>query len=240
MRSCRRWSQADSLALDSAPAAIDGTTASKTACNSFRIGGPVSASSSSTPPPLLGFVGRHRFGGPASLQQAYDPLPSVLPPPPPPQPLQKKPLAPPPPLPPSPSKDAATAAPGVAASLTRRASPPQTVTVTVADLPAIPESLQWDQSVRRRTPGQPQQHPPDCRLERNGSAKVSGRNAYRAYNKRTASPANATTGGVTTVQCHRDNQVRFTRGVHKIDKPIQTMRISSCLRSVRNKRIRID
>ncbi|VVC39464.1 Hypothetical protein CINCED_3A000557 [Cinara cedri] len=205
MRSCRRWSQADSLALDSATAAVDGPTATKTACNAFRIGGPVSASSYAPPQPqqpALGFVGRHRFGGPASLQQAYGASPSSLPP----QPLQKKPLPPPPPLPPSPSKDVTNATARGAACPARRPSPPQPV-AAAADLPAIPESLQWDQRVRRRrTPVEPQQQAPDCRLERNGSTRVSGRNAYRTFDRRAASPGDADNGAAATVQCHRDNQ----------------------------------
>lgn len=196
MRSCRRWSQADSLALDSPPLLT---------ANAFRIGGAVSTSGRSGDRP--------RFGGPSSLQQAYTPpppqkqlpslqqqLPSLqqqLPPrsspPPLPPPLVHK---PPPPLPP----------------------PPPPLEKTVVDLPAIPESSQWDEQRgrhRRRTPEQQQSD----RLERNGSTRVSGRNPYRTlFNGRAASPAGATAPGpgggengvVPAGHCHRDNlQVRF-------------------------------
>ncbi|XP_015376697.1 PREDICTED: uncharacterized protein LOC107170975 isoform X2 [Diuraphis noxia] len=206
MRSCRRWSQADSLALDTPLTA-----------KAFMIGGAVSASTST---PGHGAC-RPRFSGPSSLQQTYTPpqlqqqlpslqqqlpplqqqlppqqqqLPSLqqhLPPrsspPPLPPPLIHK---PPPPLPPPPSER------------------------TVVDLPAIPEALQWDEQRlrhRRRTPEQQQAD----RLERNGSARVSGRNPYRTFNGRAASPAGATVpdsggggggGGVVPADhCHRDN-----------------------------------
>ncbi|XP_026807086.1 formin-like protein 8 isoform X1 [Rhopalosiphum maidis] len=207
MRSCRRWSQADSLALDTPPLTA----------KAFRIGGAVST-------PGHG-GGRQRFGGPSSLQQTYTPplrqtytpplqqqLPSLQPqlpslqqqlpslqqqlpprsspPPLPPPPLMHK---PPPPLPPPPP-------------------PPPSSERTVADLPAIPESSQWDEQRgrhRRRTPEQQQSD----RLERNGSARVSGRNPYRTFNGRAASPAGATTlgsgngvnGVVPAGHCQRNN-----------------------------------
>lgn len=200
MRSCRRWSQADSLALD---------TPSLTA-KAFMIGGAVSTPDG----------GRPRYGGPSSLQQTYTPPPlqqqlpslqlpslqqqlpslnhrqqlSSSPPPLPPPPLMHKPLPPPPPPPPSSSSSERT------------------------DLPAIPESSQWDEQQRarhrRRTPERQQAD----RLERNGSARVSGRNPYRTFNGRAASPAGATalgsgggSGVVPAGHCQRDNllQVRF-------------------------------
>lgn len=201
MRSCRRWSQADSLALDTPLTA-----------KAFVIGGAVSSSS-----PGHGAC-RPRFGGPSSLQQAYTPppppqqqLPSLqqqlppvqqqlpplqqlLPPrsspPPLPPPLMHK---PPPPLPPP---------------------PPPPSERTVVDLPAIPESSQWDEQRarhRRRTPEKQQAD----RLERNGSTRISGRNPYRTFNGRAASPAGATVPGsggggngsgvVPAGHCHRDN-----------------------------------
>ncbi|XP_025202508.1 formin-like protein 8 isoform X2 [Melanaphis sacchari] len=212
MRSCRRWSQADSLALDTVPLTA----------KAFRIGGAVSTAGH-------GDGGRPRFGGPSSLQQAYTPpllqqqlpslqqqLPSLQPrspypaqqqlpslqqqqllpsrssspPPLPPPPLMHKPL---PPLPPPPPP------------------PPPPSERTVADLPAIPESSQWDEQrgrLRRRTPEQQQAD----RLERNGSTRISGRNPYRTFNGRTASPAGATTlgsgggnGVVPAGHCQRDN-----------------------------------
>lgn len=211
MRSCRRWSQADSLALD---------TPQLTA-KAFRIGGAVSTPDG----------GRPRYGGPSSLQQTYTPPPlqqqlpslqqqfpslqqqlpslqqqlpslnhrqqlSSSPPPLPPPPLMHKPLPPPP--------------------------PPSSSSSERADLPAIPESSQWDEQQRarhrRRTPERQQAD----RLERNGSARVSGRNPYRTFNGRAASPAGATalgsgegggsgSGVIQAGHCQRDSllQVRF-------------------------------
>ncbi|XP_050058248.1 uncharacterized protein LOC114123336 isoform X4 [Aphis gossypii] len=212
MRSCRRWSQADSLALD---------TPTLTA-KAFRIGGAVSTPDG----------GRPRYGGPSSLQQTYTPPPlqqqlpslqqqfpslqqqqlpslqspslqqqlpslnhrqqlSSSPPPLPPPPLMHKPLPPPPP-------------------------PPSSSSSERTDLPAIPESSQWDEQQRarhrRRTPERQQAD----RLERNGSARVSGRNPYRTFNGRAASPAGATaalgsggggggSGVVPAGHCQRDS-----------------------------------
>lgn len=202
MRSCRRWSQADSLALATAPRLADTLTTT----NSFRIGGPVSCTFSSSPDDVIG-GGRTRFGGQSSLQvytptsTTFSQLPS-LPPrlsppplPPPPSSLTSPLLKPPPPPPP---QDAMTAD----ATCVRRAPLPLH---TTADLPAIPESSQWDDHCRRR------RIPPlsSDRLERNGSTRVSGRNAYRTFNRRTASPAATATVGVTTsaTHCRLDNQV---------------------------------
>lgn len=194
MRSCRRWSQADSLALDTPPLTA----------KAFMIGGAVSTPDG----------GRPRYGGPSSLQQTYTPPPlqqqlpslqlsslhhqqlSSSPPPLPPPPLMHKPLPLPPPPPPSSSE-------------------------RTADLPAIPESSQWDEQQRARHRRRTPERQRADRLERNGSARVSGRNPYRTFNGRAASPAGATalgsggggggSGVVPAGHCQRDSllQVRF-------------------------------
>jgi len=82
----------------------------------------------------------------------------------------------------------------------------------VADLPAIPESSQWDEQRGHHRHRIPEQQRAD-RLERNGSARVSGRNPYRTFNGRATSPAGATTlgtgngvnGVVPAGHCQRDD-----------------------------------
>lgn len=179
MRSCRRWSQADSLALDTTalppPPAIDHGQPCPVA-SAFKIGGPVSAP--------IGDIGRSRFGGgdPASLQPYRDTPPPLA--------VAESPQ--PPPLPPR-RQDAAAAA-AVQDACARRT--PQS---TVADLPVIPESSPWDDDHRgrdRRTTVLP--------LERNSSTRV--RNAYRpSFNRTAASPTAVVS---TAVHCRDDNQVR--------------------------------
>lgn len=186
MRSCRRWSQADSLALVTTPPLPSSPAAGDPAMNAaFRIGGPVSTAAS---PPGL----RRRFGVPSSLRPVHVPPPSSL------QQTQ------------SPRRDAGPAVQDVACSTARRAPQP------AADLPAIPESSQWDERHRRRGRRTPPP-PPDGPDSGNGSTRASGRSAsYRAFfgGGRAASPAAAATAAAaatgattTTGHRHRDNQV---------------------------------
>lgn len=191
MRSCRRWSQADSLALDSPPP-VAVVALRATACNMFRIGGPVSATSSPLSDPD---GGRSRLGGPSSLQQAYAQPPSLPPRLVPPPPLSS--TSPQKPLPPAPAVQRTVIATDPMAPLLCAPQP-------AADLPAIPESSQWDDQ-RRRVPVQK----PSDRLERNSSARVSGRSAYRTINRRTASPAAASASVTATTDCRRNSQVRL-------------------------------
>lgn len=195
MRSCRRWSQADSLALDSPPPLpVDALTA-----NAFRIGGPVSAARS---PISVG-------GGPPSLPAYAGPQPPPPPPPLPPPSLLHKPLPPPPPPPPPSSlhKPLPPPPPTPPPSLPPPPSQLVAAAAAAADLPAIPESLQWD--------GHRQQTSLD-RLERNGSVRISGRpRAFRTLNsnKRTASPAAAATAAAAVAATAADGRYRRVKQV---------------------------
>ncbi|XP_025405815.1 pro-interleukin-16-like [Sipha flava] len=93
---------------------------------------------------------------------------------------------------------------------TRRAPPPDPLTTglpppvpphqtAAADLPAIPESSQWDDPHRRR------QRRHQTPLQRNGSSRISGRSALAG---RTVSTANTGTIAGTTATGHsrRENQ----------------------------------
>lgn len=207
MRSCRRWSQADSLVLDSIPRppapSVDAPSRPTATANAFRIGGPVTPSSSP--------AGGHSCfggGGSSSLLTAYT------------TPTHQQQQLPSLPLSQSPQMQlptATTTTQGVTAAATgtdavgpyvcRRVSPP---TLQVADLPAIPESTRWDDD--RRLHGLTQRlQPSSDRLERNGSSRTSsGRHVYRTFERRAAAFTTGTTVVAPTKTInsfHHDNPV---------------------------------
>ncbi|XP_050542588.1 uncharacterized protein LOC126906232 isoform X2 [Daktulosphaira vitifoliae] len=167
MRSCRRWSQADSLVLDATPPISDESmrlndqqTDVVYNVGSFRIGGPVSVSG----------INSFKIGAPVT---ANSNILSVTP-------------------------DYVQYAPS---SLTFTPPPPPTITGdpldirlrtpssrTTTDLPAIPESQQWNRMPVAATVD---------RLERNGSTKAR-RNIYRTIDKKI-------TNSIST-SCRRDVQ----------------------------------